>query len=112
MKLLQSFDDFTLRPDAQPEGTTVPAHWAHAQVVERQSKEKIFPRTYLTMSAHVSDPIYNVHVGNILTPTFSQGRNVDLYEGSSTRGRCLSTSSVVVYSVICDPDSPFFQFAS
>ncbi|KAH8119743.1 cytochrome P450 monooxygenase pc-1 [Phellopilus nigrolimitatus] len=51
IRLLQAFDAVELAPDAQPPKTRVPAAWAKA-AGERKSKERVWPKSHLTMYAH------------------------------------------------------------
>ena len=55
IRLLQSFSTISLDIDAQPPNTRVPAWWA--KVPGRQSIEKFWPKTHLTMYAHVRHSI-------------------------------------------------------
>lgn len=61
VRLLQSFDSVTLRPDAQPEGSLPPKEWSSAENVamgKRKAVEKFFPKTHMIMYAHVSRSLF------------------------------------------------------
>ena len=51
VRLLQSFDDITLAPDAQPPWSHPPAHWKQGS--GRMPIEKILPQTHLTSYIYV-----------------------------------------------------------
>lgn len=51
VRLLQAFDGLELAPDAQPIDSLPPPEWRNAP--GRQAKERFFPKTHLTMYAHV-----------------------------------------------------------
>ena len=53
IRLLQAFDRVDLAEDEQPLDARPPASWARA-VGERKSIEKVWPKSHLTIYAHVS----------------------------------------------------------
>ena len=58
IRLLQSFDTITLCPEAQPEQSRIPEEWSSPKNVamgKRKAIEKFFPKTHMTMYAHVSN---------------------------------------------------------
>lgn len=52
VRLLQAFDGLELAPDVQPPDSLPPPEWKQAP--GRQAQERFFPKTHLTMYAHVS----------------------------------------------------------
>ena len=50
VRLLQAFDTITLVPDAQPPESRPPIAWKLAS--GRQAKEKIWPKSHLTLYSH------------------------------------------------------------
>jgi len=50
VRLLQAFDSITLATDAQPPESLPPAAWKLAP--GRQGKEKIWPKSHLTLYSH------------------------------------------------------------
>ena len=56
IRLLQSFDKIDLDMNAQPKETQPPESWK--SVPGRQSIERIFPKTHISMYSYVSRPAY------------------------------------------------------
>jgi len=57
IRLLQSFDTITLCAEAQPEGSRPPREWSSPENLamgKRKAVENFFPKTHMTMYAHVS----------------------------------------------------------
>lgn len=52
VRLLQTFSNITLDPSAQDPDTRVPAAWA--EFPGRKGKEKVWPKSHITLYMHVS----------------------------------------------------------
>jgi hypothetical protein len=62
IRFLQSFEAVALCPEAQPEGSCPPKEWSSSENVamgKRKAIEKFFPKTHMTMYAHVSSSLSN-----------------------------------------------------
>lgn len=54
VRMLQAFERVELAPDAQPGGTRAPEAWTRAPAGERKSRERVWPKSHLTMYVEVS----------------------------------------------------------
>jgi hypothetical protein len=63
IRLLQQFDHVELAPDAQPADSHPPAEWANAG--GRKGIERFWPKSHLTMYAHVREIIHRCPVQSV-----------------------------------------------